>query len=253
MTQIFAVINQKGGVLKTSITRNVAARLALLEHRVLAVDFDPQGTLTTVSGFNTWEIDPSVTQVIMDDLPISKVIRPLSDMLHIAPADIHLASAEFQLPSEFNREYRLKNSLAEVAGNYDFILIDCPPSLGILNVNTLAAADSLLIPMSCDFEALMSVRILYTTIMSVRKKINPSLRILGLLRTKFKTNQIVSTQVSQKAEDLYGEHMRVFKTIIRNNTAFEQAALHQQSIYEYAPGNYGVEDYNNLVEEILNG
>jgi len=178
---IIAVVNQKGGTGKTATAFNVGGILARKGKRVLLLDADPQSSLSICFNVN----EGGLEDVIMAGRPITEIITSVRDNLDLAPTTIQLARVELGLLSELNREYRLRNALATVKGNYDYILIDCPPSLAMMTVNGLAAAETALIVMSCDFQALMSVQLLYESILTMRKHINPSLTIFGLVRTRY--------------------------------------------------------------------
>jgi chromosome partitioning protein len=246
---ITAFINQKGGVGKTASALNMAGILAAKGKKILLVDADPQSSLSV--DFGVEAPDPGLDDVVMDGLPIAKIIRPVRNNLDLAPTSIHLARAELELQSAFNREYRLKKALETVRHQYDHILIDCPPSLGLIAVNNLAATDRILIVMSCDYQALMSVQLLYESVVALKAQINPQLSILGLVRTRYDGRTNHSEAVSQKVEELYADYFRVFKTIIRERTAIKDATAAHQLITEYQPGGEAAKEYVKMTEEVF--
>jgi chromosome partitioning protein len=244
---IYAVVNQKGGTGKTATALNVGGILAARGHRVLLVDADPQASLSVCL-----DVDAGgMSEVIMEGSPLADILVPVRPNLDLAPATIQLARAELGLLSELNREYRLKTALRAIKDNYSHILIDCPPSLAMMTVNCLAAADRVLIVMSCDFQALMSVQLLYDSILTMRKQINPELSILGLARTRYDGRTNHSQTVAEKTEELFQDYFPVFKTIIRERTAIKDAAAARQLIIEYQPRGEAAAEYTELVEEIL--
>jgi chromosome partitioning protein len=245
---ILALINQKGGTGKTATTLNVGGILAARGQRVLLVDADPQGSLSVCLAVEQGGMEG----VILDQRPIEEIIVPVRENLYLAPATIQLARAELGLVSELSREYRLKNALAAVRGSYDAILIDCPPSLAMMTVNCLAAAEQALIVMSCDFQALMSVQLLYDTILTMRRMINPALGILGLVRTRYDGRTTHSAAVAQKTEELFQDYFPIYKTIIRERAAIKDAAAARQLIIEYQPRGDAAAEYRAFVEELAN-
>lgn len=246
---ITACINQKGGTGKTATALNVGGILAAKGQRVLLVDADPQSSLSV--NFGIERPDPGMDDVIMQGIPITEIVRTVRDNLDIAPTSIHLARAELELQSAFNREYRMKNALAAVRDQYDHILIDCPPSLGLMAINSLAAADQILIVMSCDYQALMSVELLYETVVSLKSQINPQLTILGLARTRYDGRTKHSTAVADKIQELYEGYFRIFETIIHERTAIKDAAAMHQLVTEYQSSSEAAKEYRQLTEEVF--
>lgn len=243
---ILAVVNQKGGTGKTATTFNAGGLLAVQGKRVLCVDADPQASLSVCFDVNSAGLE----DVIMEGKPIEDVIVNVRENLDLVPTSIQLARVELGLLSELNREYRLRNALAGVRDRYDFILIDCPPSLAMMSVNCLAAADQVLIVMSCDFQALMSVQLLYDSIHTMRRQINPKLGILGLVRTRYDGRTNHSAAVSEKAAELFRDYFPIFETIIRERTALKDAPAARQLIHEYQPRGEATAEYTALVNEI---
>jgi chromosome partitioning protein len=188
--------------------------------------------------------------VIMEGKPIAEVVVPVRENLDLAPTTIQLARVELGLLSELNREYRLRNALQAVKDDYDTILIDCPPSLAMMTVNCLAAAQSALIVMSCDFQSLMSVQLLYESIVTLRRQINPTLGILGLARTRYDGRTNHSEAVSVKADELFSPYFHIFSTLIRERTAIRDAAAARQLVIEYQPKGDAAAEYKKLAEEI---
>ena len=246
---ITAFINQKGGVGKTASVLQIGGILAAPGKKVLLVDADPQSSLSIDFGIES--PDPGLDDVILDGKPIADIIRPVRDNLDIAPTSIHLARAELDLQSAFNREYRMKDALSAASEQYDHILIDCPPSLGLMAVNSLAASDDIVIVMSCDYQALMSVELLYESIITLKAQINPDLSIRGLIRTRYDGRTNHSESVAQKVDELYRDYFHIFDTIIRERTAIKDATAAHQLIIEYPQGRAAAKEYTKLTKEIF--
>lgn len=244
---IVAFANQKGGVAKTTTTVNVGAYLAMKGRRVLLVDADPQASLSVYLDKRQGGMDA----VIEGHTGIADIAVKIDTNLTLAPSSIYLASTELSLMGGFNREYRLRSALSIVADSYDHILIDCPPSLGILTVNALAAAQTVGIVMSTDVLAFEGVRLLYDSLQALKKQINPSLSILGLIRTRYDGRTIHASILSTRAAELLREHLRIFDTVINERVALKDAAAAHQSIYDYAPNSQAANEYGKLSQEIL--
>jgi chromosome partitioning protein len=242
---IVAFANQKGGVAKTTTAVNVAGHIAQQGHKVLLVDADPQGSLSVYLDVRNGGMDEVMSGRAMGEIVVE--VRP---NLFLAPASIQLASTELQLMAGFNREYRLRDALANVAG-YDHIFIDCPPSLGLLTINALAAANAVAIVMSTDLLAFEGVKLLYESLQVLKGQINPSLQLLGLIRTRYDGRTTHSSLIASKAADLLSPHLHIFQTLINERTAHKDAAATHQLIYEYAPGSPAANDYSQLSEEVL--
>ena len=243
---IVAFANQKGGVAKTTTAVNVAGHIAGLGRRVLLVDGDPQGSASVYLNVDSGGMDE-----VMQGRKLAEIVVQVRPGLDLAPASIQLASIELQLMAGFNREYRLREALAGVKGQYDHIFIDCPPSLGLLTINALAAADGVLIVMACDLLAYRGVELLYESLQVLKSQVNPRLQILGLIRTRFDGRTTHSSLIASKAAELLAPHMPIFQTIVAERTAHKDAAATHQLIYEYAPGTAAANDYSQLSDEVL--
>jgi chromosome partitioning protein len=243
---IVAVMNQKGGTGKTATAFNVGGILASLGRRVLLVDADPQSSLSICFNVDQGGLEDA----IMDGRPLVEAVTSVREHLDLVPTTIQLARVELGLLSDLNREYRLRNALHPLRGQYDTILIDCPPSLAMMAVNCLAAADAVLIVMSCDFQALMSVQLLYESILTIRRQVNPTLSILGLVRTRYDGRTNHSEAVSRKAVELFADYFPIFDTLICERTAIKDAAAARQLVVEYQPKGGAAAEYTELAEEL---
>jgi chromosome partitioning protein len=242
MARIFCVANQKGGVGKTTTAVNLAAGLAKLGQRVLLVDLDPQGNATMGAGINKAELDGSIYEVLVGLATVSACSK-LSETgrFDVLPANRELAGAEVELVELDNREKRLKLALAEVDAEYDFMLIDCPPALSMLTLNGLCAAHGVIIPMQCEYYALEGLSDLVNTIKKVHAKLNPDLRIIGLLRVMFDPRMTLSQQVSAQLEQHFGD--KVFKTIIPRNVRLAEAPSYGMPGVSFDPSSKGAQAY----------
>lgn len=250
MGKIIAVANQKGGVGKTTTAINLGASLAALGNKVLLVDADPQGNTTSGIGINKGEVEYCVYDVMINDIHPDKAILPTKqENLWIIPATIQLAGAEIELVPVMSREVRLKKALALIEQNYDYILIDCPPSLGILTVNALTAANSVLIPIQCEYYALEGVSQLLNTIRLVQKHLNTELEIEGVLMTMFDARTNLGIQVVQEVKKYFRE--KVYQTIIPRNVRLSEAPSHGLSILHYDRRSKGAEMYQELAKEVM--
>jgi chromosome partitioning protein len=248
---IIAMTNQKGGVGKTTTTINLGAALAETGRRVLLVDFDPQGSLSVGLGVNPHTLDTSIYNLLMSRrTDIHDVIQPTSvDNLDILPSNIDLSAAEVQLVSEVAREQTLLRVLEKVKSEYHIILIDCAPSLGLLTVNALTAADRALIPLECEFFALRGVALLTDTIAKVQDRLNPHLEILGILGTMYDARTLHSREVLERVVDAFGE--TVFHTVIRRTVKFPETTVAGEPITTYATSSPGATAYRALAREVL--
>ncbi len=259
MGKIIAIVNQKGGVGKTTTSINLAASLGVLNKKVLLVDLDPQGNATTGVGIDKGDISSSIYEVLtMKNTIQNSIIKTKSKNLDLLPAYLNLAGVDMELielerkaksdGTTFNRVLRLKEELTKVKENYDFILIDCPPSLGILTTNALAAANSVLIPVQCEYFALEGIMQLINTIMLAQRKVNPNLDIEGVLLTMF-SNTNLGVEVIESIKGFFKE--RVYDTIIPRLVRLAEAPSHGKPILEYEPRNKGTIAYLNLAKEVI--
>lgn len=249
--QIIAMCNQKGGVGKTTTTITLGAALVEAGRRVLLVDFDPQGSMTVGLGINAHELDQSIYHVLMDrESKLSEVIlQTRVEGLDLAPANIDLSAAEMQLVSEVGREQVLARVLRTVADDYDVILIDCQPSLGLLTVNALTASDGVIIPLECEYFALRGVALLKETIEKVRDRTNFDLKIIGLLGTMFDSRTLHGREVLQTLTQGWGD--LVFHTVIRRTVKFSDSTVAGEPITVYATNSPGAKAYRDLAREVL--
>ena len=247
---IIAVTNQKGGVGKTTTAVNLSACLANLGKNLLLIDIDPQGNATSGVGLDKKKIKTCIYDALINDLPVEKVLYSCSiDNLSVIPATIQLAGAEIELVPTLSREVRLKSILKTIRDKFDYIIIDCPPSLGLLTVNALTAADCVLVPIQCEYYALEGLGQLVNTINLVKKHLNSRLRIGGVLLTMFDTRTNLSSQVAEEVKKYFGEI--VFKTVIPRNVRLSEAPSYGKTIIDYDPRSKGAEVYKKLAEEVL--
>ncbi|WP_324716385.1 AAA family ATPase [Carboxydochorda subterranea] len=252
MGRVIAIVNQKGGVGKSTTAVNLAAYMALAGRKVLLVDGDPQGNATTGVGVNKRELEGCVYHVLMNERPMEAVIRATEIAgLDLAPATIDLAGAEIELVSALSREFRLKRALEPVRSVYDYILVDSPPSLGLLTLNGLAAADEALVPIQCEFYALEGLSQLMRTIEMVREHLNPDLVVGGVVLTMYDARTNLSQQVVDDVRSFFAGKVRVFETVIPRNVRLTEAPSHGKPIALYDPGCRGAEAYRELAEEVM--
>ncbi|MCO7150485.1 ParA family protein [Vagococcus lutrae] len=250
MARIISVANQKGGVGKTTTTVNLGASLAYNGKKVLIVDIDAQGNATSGIGVIKSDVGKDVYDVLVNEEPMTNVIHETSrENLEIVPATIQLAGAEIELTPMMARESRLKSALDEVKDQYDYVLIDCPPSLGHLTINAFTASDSILIPVQCEYYALEGLSQLLNTIRLVQKHFNPELRIEGVLLTMYDARTNLGSEVVQEVRKYFRE--RVYDTIIPRNVRLSEAPSHGLSIIDYDPRSRGAEVYLSLAKEVL--
>ena len=250
MGKIVAITNQKGGVGKTTTSVNLSASLAKLGKRVLLVDIDPQGNSTSGIGINKADVEYCIYDVLINDIAPKDAIYPTEiDGLDLIPATIQLAGAEIELVPTISREVRLKRALHIVSDQYDYIIIDCPPSLGILTVNSLTAADSVIIPIQCEYYALEGLSQLLNTVRLVQKHLNTELSIEGVLLTMFDARTNLGIQVVEEVKKYFQE--KVYSTIIPRNVRLSEAPSHGQSIVTYDPKSRGAEVYLELAKEVI--
>jgi chromosome partitioning protein len=248
--RVIAVANQKGGVGKTTTAVNLAACIANLGKRVLLIDIDPQGNTTSGIGVNKADVRYCVYDVIINDVPIQDAILPTCvDNLSVLPATIQLAGAEIELVPTISREVRLRRAIQPMRQQFEYIVIDCPPSLGLLTVNALTAADSVLIPIQCEYYALEGLSQLLNTIRLVQKYLNTSLEVEGVLLTMLDARTNLGIQVIEDVKKYFRD--KVYQTIIPRNVRLSEAPSHGQPIIFYDPKSKGAETYMDLAKEVV--
>lgn len=252
--RVIAIANQKGGVGKTTTVVNLGAALAALGRKTLLIDLDPQSALSVGFGINSYELEETVYNALVesDSTSLQSVIhygiRPNLDMV---PSNIDLAAAEMELIAAIGREYILKEILEPLRENYKYILIDCPPSLGLLTINALTASNYVLIPLQCEYLALRGMRMLIEVIEKVQKKLNPSLKVLGILGTMYNARTIHAKEVLEEIRSVFGD--KVFDVVIHSSIKFAEAPVVHKPILEYARSHPGAVAYRTLAEVIVNG
>jgi chromosome partitioning protein len=249
--RIIAMCNQKGGVGKTTTTINLGAALAECGRRVLLVDFDPQGALSVGLGVNTHELDLTVYNLLMqrgvtiDDVLIKTNVAGLD----LIPSNIDLSAAEVQLVNEVAREMTLQRALRPVIDEYDYILIDCQPSLGLLTINALTAAHGVMVPLECEFFSLRGLALLIDTVEKVRERLNPDLELDGVLATMYDARTTHSRQVLARVVEAFGD--KVYDTVIARTVRFPETTVAGEPITSWAPGSSGARAYRGLAREVL--
>lgn len=251
MGKVIAIANQKGGVGKTTTAVNLSACLALAEKKTLLVDSDPQANATSGLGFDSKSLKESIYEVLIKELPIKDVIKKTEvPLLDLIPSHINLVGAEIELVNMMAREKKLLSALNPIKNEYDFIMIDTPPSLGLLTINTLTASDSVLIPIQCEYFALEGLGQLLNTIRLVQKNLNPNLKIEGVLLTMYDSRLNLSRQVADEAKKFFLD--KVYNTVIKRNVRLSEAPSFGKPIVLYDILSSGTENYINLAKEILN-
>jgi chromosome partitioning protein len=252
LPRILAVANQKGGVGKTTTSVNLGACLAELGYRTLVVDLDPQGNASTGLGIDTRGLETSMYHVIMHDAPLENCIEPAAvKNLFVAPASLDLAGAEIELVPAFSRETRLKRAIEAVLDDYDFVLIDCPPSLGLLTVNGLAAAREVLVPIQCEYYALEGLGQLLRNVDLVRRNLNPDLQVSTIVCVMYDARTKLSDQVVQEVREHFGD--KVCRTVVPRTVRLSEAPSHGQPIITYDSGSRGAVAYRQVAKEVSNG
>ncbi|MBF4163810.1 ParA family protein [Nocardioides sp. CBS4Y-1] len=249
--RVISMCNQKGGVGKTTTTINLGAALAEYGRRILLVDFDPQGSLSVGLGLNPHEMDLTVYNLLMErDVAIEEVVVPSGiEGVDLLPANIDLSAAEVQLVHEVAREQTLQRVLAPAVADYDVILVDCQPSLGLLTVNALTASDGVIVPLECEYFALRGVALLKTTIDKVRERLNPRLAIDGVLGTMYDGRTLHSREVMERLVQAWGD--TVFHTVIRRTVKFSDSTVAGEPITSYASSSAGADAYRQLAREVV--
>ena len=247
---VLAVVNQKGGVGKSTTAVNLSASLAEFGAKVLLVDLDPQGNATSGYGLDKNQREQCVYDALLGDVPMEQLIEPVEvDGVFVVPSTIQLAGAEIELVSAFSRETKLKSVLQPVLADFDFVVIDCPPSLGLLTINALTAAHGVLIPVQCEYYALEGLTKLLETVRLVKNQLNPSLEIFGVVMTMYDRRTKLSQLVVDEVRDFFGE--RVFETLIPRSVRLSEAPSFGQPGMLYDPTGRGTDAYRRLAKEVV--
>ncbi len=251
MSRVIAIANQKGGVGKTTTAINLGASLAVAERKTLIIDMDPQGNATSGTGIDRTSLEATMYDVLIDSVPLEKaIVKGIHfPCLDIAPADQDLVGAEVELVGKPERETLLQKALKSVRGKYEYVLVDCPPSLGLLTLNTLTAADSVLIPIQCEFYALEGLSQLLNTVRLVQQNLNPRLQVEGVLLTMYDHRLNLSRQVADEAQEYFGD--KVYKTTIPRNVRLAEAPSFGKPIVLYDIVSQGAQSYLALAKELV--
>ena len=250
MGKIISLANQKGGVGKTTTSINLAAALAKLGKRVLLVDADPQANTSSGLGVDIQELDNTIYECLINGIdPHTAILPPSIENLYMIPSHIDLVGAEIEMLNLEHRENILKRVLSPLKGDYDYILIDCSPSLGLITINALTASDSIIIPVQCEFFALEGIAKLLNTIKIIKSNLNPALRIEGFLLTMYDARLRLSAQVHDEVRRHFGD--LVFNTVIARNVRLSEAPSHGMSVLEYDRNSKGAKNYTNLAKELI--
>lgn len=250
MGRTVAIVNQKGGVGKTTTAVNLAAALATLKERVLVVDLDPQGNATSGLGLARGTVEQGVYQALIEGLSLRELTQATAiPGLFLVPSTLDLAGAELELVQVEQREWRLKEALSQVADRYSFVLIDCPPSLGLLTLNALVAAEQVLVPMQCEYYALEGLSLVHNTLARVQKAWNPGLKVEGIVLTMMDARTNLNQQVEQEVRTHFGKE--TYQTVIPRNVRLSEAPSHGQPVVLYDPSSRGAQSYLQLAHEFL--
>jgi len=253
VSRVIAIANQKGGSGKTTTTRSLAAGLAERGRTILMVDLDPQASLSEGSGVELHSLTATTYHVLIGAARLPEILFSVEETVLLAPTNIHLSAAELQLVNMNRREDKLRNALRPIRNEFDYVLIDCPPSFGLLTVNALSAADSVLIPMTCDYYTLLGVGLLLETVGEIQREVNPELKIEGILATRFDSRTIHAREMLHRAKDELGPQYRIFDTVVRESVRFKESPILGQSILQYANNSEGARAYRALAEEVDRG
>lgn len=249
MAKIISIVNQKGGVGKTTTAINLAAAMAIYEKKTLLIDFDPQGNAS--SGIGAENKKPNIYEAIIGNAKIGEIIRDVEEVenLFVIPSNIDLSGAEIELVREYSREHKLKEIISPIVSEYEYVIIDCPPSLGLLTVNALTASTDVIIPIQCEYFALEGVSQLINTIRLIKKNLNPNLNILGIVLTLYDRRLNLSLQVAKEVRRYFQE--KVFETIISRSVKLSEAPSFGKSIFHYDVTSTGSKGYLDLAKEVL--
>lgn len=245
-----AVANQKGGSGKTTTVHALGSAWAELGRRVLMVDMDPQASLSEGCGVPLYALERTIYHVLLGHARLADIVLPVEENLELAPANIHLAAAELQLVHMSRREDKLRHALRPLRDQYDHILLDCPPSFGLLTVNALSAADSVLIPMTCDYYTMLGVRLLLETVEDIQREVNPNLTIEGLIPTRYDRRTLHAREILEQTRAALGTRLRIFSTVVYESVRFKESPIKGQSIIKYASSGEGARAYRQLAREL---
>lgn len=253
MAKVIAIANQKGGSGKTTTTRSLGAALAELGKRTLLVDMDPQGSLSEGCGLPLHLLERTTYHVLLGTYRLIDTIVAVEENLDLAPTNINLSAAELQLVNTNRREDKLRNAIKLIRDYYDFVLIDCPPSFGLLTVNSLSAADSVLIPMTCDYYTMLGVRLMLDSVREIQAEVNSDLRVEGILPTRFDGRTLHAKEILEQTKVALGGDYRIYEIIIKESVRFKESPISGKSILEYAGSSDGAKAYRDLAKELVDG